>query len=205
MSTFSRFEDSPIWQRSREVCREIYGLSGRGTFRADGGLRRQIQRAAVSVMANVAEGAGWGGDREFARFLVIARGSAAEVRSHLWVARDVGHIDAASFERLAGEVREIECMIGGRIHRLRTTPHNGAREKPTSGWRDRPRGPSPNSALQTHISRLTPSMHASASCPAWSVTVGTRSAGSTTRRWSSPSRAASKRTTPSTTVIATRV
>ena len=58
MSTFSRFEDSTIWQRSREVCREIYGLSDCGTFRADGGLRRQIQRAAVSVMANVAEGAG---------------------------------------------------------------------------------------------------------------------------------------------------
>ena len=80
-------------------------------------------------MANVAEGAGRGGNREFAQFLRIARGSAAEVRSHLYVALDAGYIDAETRGRLSDEVREVECMIGGLLARLQNTPHNGDRAK----------------------------------------------------------------------------
>ena len=128
--TFNRFEDIAIWTRARAVCREVYEVTRRGEFRLDRGLSGQLQRAAVSVMANVAEGAGRGGNREFVQFLVIARGSAAEVRSHLYVALDAGYVDADTFERQATEVRQIECMIGGFIVRLRATPHNGSRTKP---------------------------------------------------------------------------
>lgn len=81
-------------------------------------------------MANVAEGAGRGGNREFVQFLVVARGSAAEVRSHLYVALDVDYVDQEVFNRLASEVRQIEFMTGALIERLKRTPHNGSRTKP---------------------------------------------------------------------------
>src|SRR5581483_7130571 len=64
MATFKRFEDIEAWQRAREITRRIYALSNDGPFLRDHGLRDQVRRAAVSVMANIAEGFGRGGNRE---------------------------------------------------------------------------------------------------------------------------------------------
>jgi four helix bundle protein len=83
------------WQRARELVRELYRVSSKGGFSRDFGLRDQICRAGVSVMSNVAEGFARKGDREFARFLDVARGSAVEVVSLLYVAMDAGWIDKA--------------------------------------------------------------------------------------------------------------
>lgn len=132
MATFQKFEDIDVWQRARLVCKAVYRESRLGQFRQDRGLADQVQRAAVSVMANVAEGAGRGGNREFVQFLVIARGSAAEVRSHLYVAMDAGYITTEIFSEIMGETRQIELMIGGLVKRIRNTPHNGARSLPST-------------------------------------------------------------------------
>ncbi len=85
MATFKRFEDIQAWQKARQVTRLIYQLSAEGHFAKDYGLRDQIQRASVSIMANIAEGFGRRSDKEFANFLNIAHGSASEVQSHLYI------------------------------------------------------------------------------------------------------------------------
>src|SRR5215208_745789 len=100
MAGVQRFEDIEAWQRARELVREVYLACDQGKLRRDFGLRDQLTRAAVSVMNNIAEGFGRDSHQDFARFLDIARGSAAEVQSLLYVASDVGYIERSDFERL---------------------------------------------------------------------------------------------------------
>ena len=100
------------------MTRQIYALSNTGTFRRDFGLREQIRRAGVSVMANIAEGFGRMGTREFSRFLTIAQASVAEMQSHLYVALDLGYLDQAIFDNLYKQARSIENLLGGLIRYL---------------------------------------------------------------------------------------
>ena len=78
-----KFEDLVAWQKARLLTKQIYGLTIGGRFSRDHGLKNQIQRAAVSVMSNIAEGFERNGLPEFHQFLVIAKASCAEVRSQL--------------------------------------------------------------------------------------------------------------------------
>ena len=110
MSTFKRFEEIKAWQKARELTRLIYQATGEGQFAKDFGLRAQIQRASVSIMANIAEGCGRRSDKEFANFLNIARSSATETQSHLYVALDLGYIDADTFHRLYDLLEEVSRM-----------------------------------------------------------------------------------------------
>ncbi|HYE64076.1 MAG TPA: four helix bundle protein, partial [Pyrinomonadaceae bacterium] len=92
MATFKRFEDIQAWQKARDVTRMIYEITAEGRFARDYGLRDQVQRASVSIMANIAEGFGRHSDKEFANFLNMAHGSVSEVQSHLYVALDLEYI-----------------------------------------------------------------------------------------------------------------
>ena len=95
--TFRRFEDMLAWQTARRLAAAVYKVSQNDKFRRDFGLRDQIRRAAVSVMANIAEGLSHKSDREFARFLVMAKSSLNEVQSHLYVALDQSYLDEQDF------------------------------------------------------------------------------------------------------------
>lgn len=77
-----RFEDVIAWQKARILTRKIYEITRKGKFAKDFGLAKQIQRAAVSIMANITEGFERGGRSEFHQFLSTAKASCAEVRSH---------------------------------------------------------------------------------------------------------------------------
>ncbi len=79
MATFKKFEDILAWQKARMVTKKVYQVSNAGEFARDFGLRDQMRRAAISIMANIAEGHGRRTPTEFANFLNIARGSAVEV------------------------------------------------------------------------------------------------------------------------------
>jgi four helix bundle protein len=102
-----------VWQKAKALSVQVYRVTGTGPFARDLGLRTQIQRAAVSVMSNIAEGFDRNSRAEFARFLAIARGSAGEVRSQLYLARELGYIDEQTSRALLGAGVEITRMIVG--------------------------------------------------------------------------------------------
>ena len=110
MASFKKFEEIQAWQKARQVTREIYEITARGEFTKDFGLRDQIRRAAVSIMANIAEGHGRRSNKEFANFLNIARASVAEVQSHLYVALDLNYIKQDGFSRVYDLLEEISRM-----------------------------------------------------------------------------------------------
>jgi len=121
MSRFDSFEDMEVWQKARELTRDLYAISTQGRFSRDFGLREQVRRAAVSIVSNIAEGFERRGDREFARFLSVAKGSAGEVRAQLYVALDLGYLSRTEFDRLSAASVEISRMVSSLITYLRRT------------------------------------------------------------------------------------
>ena len=93
-----RFEDLDAWNVSRELANLIYSFGRGGALGKDYGFRDQIQRAAVSVMNNIAEGFERGSNKDFAKFLFIARASTGEVRSMLYLALDQKYITPEQFK-----------------------------------------------------------------------------------------------------------
>ena len=81
--TYKRFEDLPVWQAGLELAGRVYRLTALAPFRRNRSLRDQLERAAVSIANNIAEGFERGTTQELLTFLYIARGSAGEVRSML--------------------------------------------------------------------------------------------------------------------------
>ncbi len=124
MATITRFEEIEAWQKARELVREVYQCSRTGPLGKDFGLRDQIQRAAVSTMSNVAEGFGRKSDKEFGRYLDIARGSAYEVQSLLYVAKDCGYLDDHSCHNLYQLTHEAISKIAGFTNYLRNRVSN---------------------------------------------------------------------------------
>jgi four helix bundle protein len=110
VATFKRFEDIQAWQKAREMTKRIYHLSNKGEFSKDFSLRDQMKRAAISIMANIAEGHGRRTRTEFANFLNIARGSAVELQAHLYVALDLSYITEPEFDESYQMLDEISRM-----------------------------------------------------------------------------------------------
>ena len=130
MTTFRRFEDIEAWQMARELAKVIYEAGNRGKFAHDFGLRDQIRRAAVSVMANIAEGYERNGNKEFLQFLSMAKGSIGEVRSHLYVALDQGYLTQQEFDGLCARSRLVSAKIYYLMQSIRTAEVAGPKYKP---------------------------------------------------------------------------
>ena len=113
MPKVDRFEDLIAWRKARELTSAIYEVSRCGAFARDFGLRDQIQRAAVSIMSNLAEGFERGRRAEFHQFLSTAKSSCAEVRSLLYVALDAGYLDETTFKRIMPLAAEVARIVGG--------------------------------------------------------------------------------------------
>ena len=111
MATIKRFEDIDSWKQARELVSKIYQITQNGSFKNDWGLKDQIQRAAVSIMSNIAEGYERGSNKEFVQFLFIARASAGEVRSLLYVAFDQKYISELIFKTLCEASLSISRQI----------------------------------------------------------------------------------------------
>lgn len=108
-----RLEDLIAWQKARLLTREVYRTTRQGASANDRGLTTQMQRAAVSVKSNIAEGFERGGRAEFQQFLSIAKASCGETCSLLYVALDADYVDRQSFERLLGQAEEVARIVGG--------------------------------------------------------------------------------------------
>ncbi len=114
-----KFEDIEGWQAARTLTGAIYRLTREGQFARDFGLRDQIRRASVSIMANIAEGLGRRSNPDFIRFLRISYASCLEVQSHLYVALDLGYIDEQQFRETRALAVSAARLTGGFINYLR--------------------------------------------------------------------------------------
>jgi four helix bundle protein len=119
--TFKSFEEIHAWQKAREATRQVYEITASERFERDYGLSNQLQRASVSIMANIAEGFGRHSDKEFANYLNMAHGSASETQSHLYVALDLGYVDQESFSKLYALLEEVSRMTFKLAQHLRSS------------------------------------------------------------------------------------
>ena len=116
----TRFEDLDCWKEARQLTRQVYDAIGRNqSWQKDLRLCGQIQGAAVSVMANIADGFVRHSDKEFVQFLFVAMASAAEVQSHLYVAVDQEYLVPETFDSIYAQAGKTSRIISGLIKYLR--------------------------------------------------------------------------------------
>ena len=106
-----KFKELIVWQKSRELVKDIYLTTL--SFPADEkfGLTSQIRRAVVSIHSNIAEGAGRTTNSDFCRFLDIANGSACEIETQLHLALDLGFIDEQNFEKINIKIQNVQKLL----------------------------------------------------------------------------------------------
>jgi four helix bundle protein len=127
MARIERVEDIEAWKKGRELAKTIYTATSAGAFREDPALRDQVRRAAVSVPSNIAEGFERGGDKEFRQFLAQAKGSTGEIKTHLYVALDVGYLSQAKFDELYRLAAEAGRLLGGFMRYLSRSTLRGSK------------------------------------------------------------------------------
>ena len=118
MGKFKSFEEINSWQKARQFNKRVYEITDNQNFKKDFDLVRQIRRASVSISSNIAEGFERNTDKEFIHFLYIAKASAGEVRSQLYLALDLNYIEIVEFEELFSSVSDISKLISGFIKYL---------------------------------------------------------------------------------------
>ncbi len=111
MSKIEKFEDLQVWQNSVKLCTSIYKILSDSR---DFSFRDQICRASVSIASNIAEGFERQHNKEFIQFLFIAKGSAGEVRTQLYLGRELGYIENNEYEQLYQTV----LLISGQLSKL---------------------------------------------------------------------------------------
>ena len=111
MATITKIEDLLIWQESRILVKNIFLITSTDKYSKEFFLKDQIKRSAVSVMSNIAEGYGRGGNKEFVQFLYIANGSLSELKSQLYISFDFNLISEEQLENYLKDVLKIENMI----------------------------------------------------------------------------------------------
>jgi len=126
---YDRFERLPVWQASIELAAAVYALTAKPQFRGHCSLRDQIERAAVSVSNNIAEGFERGTKQELLTFLYIARGSAGEVRSMLHLLEKIPAFTGLESETLSlqSRVESISKQLGAWVRSLRDSDLKGER------------------------------------------------------------------------------
>ena len=125
MATITRFEDIEAWQLGRELKRAVYAASKALEFSRDYALKDQIRRAAISVTANIAEGFGRSGNREFIQFLSNSKGSCAEIQDHLYTALDEAYMNESEFQKLYEQASVVGRKIGAFMNYLQGSEIRG--------------------------------------------------------------------------------
>ena len=130
--TITKFEEIEAWQKARDLARVVYQTTKDGQISRDYGLRDQMRRAGVSIMANIAEGFSRRSNREFCQFLFIAKSSASELQSHAYVALDQAYIGRADFEKLYDGLDHTSRMISNLIKYLSARSSQPTRKTPNA-------------------------------------------------------------------------
>lgn len=120
------FKSLLAWQKAYEMVIEVYGITKGFPKEEIYGLTSQLQRAAVSVPANIAEGYERQYKKEYRQFLSIAKGSLGELETYLLLARDLCYISAERYESLDSKRRETARILKGLINSLESSKVQGA-------------------------------------------------------------------------------
>jgi four helix bundle protein len=105
------FQKLRVWQLAKEIAVKIYRLTRTNEFSKDFGLKDQIQRSAVSIASNIAEGDELGTDKQSVKYFYISKGSAAELMTQLIIANEIGYIDDITKNSLVDECNKISAML----------------------------------------------------------------------------------------------
>ena len=114
---YSSFEDLEVWKRGCRIAVKIYEVLKNCR---DFGLKDQMTRAAVSIASNIAEGAERNSRPDFNRFIHIAKGSAAELRTQIYIAHKIGILSHEVQEELVDELKQLSAMLQSLSKSLKT-------------------------------------------------------------------------------------
>jgi four helix bundle protein len=129
VATIHKIEDFLIWQESRVLVKLLFSLSSKDNFSKEYFLKDQIKRASISVMSNIAEGFGRGGNKELIHFLYMANGSLNELKSHLYVSFDFDLITKSELEAILLNMVKLENMIKAFIRSIKGSEFTGQKFK----------------------------------------------------------------------------
>ena len=125
MAGARNFREYPVWQEAVAFATYVYEVTGKMPWFEKKGLCDQLQRAAVSISSNIAEGAARSSDADFAHFLDFALGSAFEVETQLKIAKNVGYFNNiddnldVNYQALMDRIHSIERQLNGLISSIR--------------------------------------------------------------------------------------
>jgi four helix bundle protein len=126
MATISHFEEIEAWKTARQLTNLVYQVSGLGPFSKDFGLKDQIRRAAISVMSNIAEGFESRTQAQFINYLGIAKASAAEVRSQVYITSDQKYVTQEQFKQVLDLSDKAIRQLASFISYLESNPKSRA-------------------------------------------------------------------------------
>jgi len=110
------FQKLRVWQIAKDLAVRVYKLTKLSTFSKDYGLRDQIQRSAVSIPSNIAEGDESGTDKLSVRYFYIAKGSTAELMTQLIIAYEIRYIDSETKNQLVDDCDKLSSMLTNLIN-----------------------------------------------------------------------------------------
>ncbi|PJA48556.1 MAG: hypothetical protein CO170_02350 [candidate division SR1 bacterium CG_4_9_14_3_um_filter_40_9] len=120
LNVMATIENIGVWNKAVEFAKDVYKLcKDNANIYKDFGLRDQIQRSALSIPSNIAEGADRGSQKEFLRFLFIARGSCSELKTQMHIVKKLDYIADADFKNIMDKLDEIHKMINGFINTIK--------------------------------------------------------------------------------------
>ena len=114
------FRELTIWKEGKDIVKSVYKLSQELPKEETYGLKSQIQRAAVSIPSNIAEGCSRSSDKDFKRFLEIAQGSAFELETQIIIIDELSFIPDYDFKEFYAVLNKLQKMINNFIEKLKT-------------------------------------------------------------------------------------
>jgi len=119
MAKVDKIEDIVVWKLAIKLTNAIYTITNNNVFNKDFALRDQIRKSAISIPSNIAEGFERNSTNQFLYFLVIAKGSAGELRTQLLISKNQNYISQSEFEKINKDALEVSKKLGAFITYLK--------------------------------------------------------------------------------------